>query len=152
MTRLTLDSNILIYALDAGTPEKHAIASALVQRAARADAVLTVQALAEVLAVMARKFPAHLAAGRAQAERWATLFTLLPTRWEDLARAAAFAERHRLQLWDSLIWQVARGANAAVFLSEDLQDGLSIEGLTVVNPFDPANEALLAGLLADARA
>lgn len=34
-----------------------------------------------------------------------------------------------------------------ILISEDMQDGLSIDGLTVVNPFNPANSALIDALL-----
>lgn len=146
--RLTLDSNILVYGIDGSTPEKHAIARDLILRAALADVVITVQAMAEFLVVIRRKFPDQQAAARDYADLWAAAFPLIPTTWDHVAAAAAFADRHKLQLWDSIIWQCARSAGASVFLSEDLQDGLSLEGMTVIDPFKPANKDRIAELLA----
>lgn len=147
--RFTIDSNILVYAADADTPAKHDIARDILLRAEDADSVLTVQALGEFLSVIGRKYPIHLEAARGQAKRWVAIFPLLDTTAEHILSAADFASRYRLQFWDSLIWQVARSADATLFLSEDLQDGLSLEGMTVINPFIPENgdrlEALLAG-------
>lgn len=145
--RLTLDSNILIYGIDAATPEKHAIARDVILRAALADAVLTAQALAEFFSVIRRKFPDRQAAGRDYAERWAAAFPIIPTTWDNVSAAALLAERHKLQLWDSIIWQGARAAGASMFLSEDLQDGLSIDGMMVLDPFNPANREQLDKLL-----
>jgi predicted nucleic acid-binding protein len=145
--RFTLDSNILVYGVDSGTPEKHAIASDLILRAALSDAVLTAQALAEFLAVIRRKLPAQLPSAAEYADRWAAAFPIVPTTWEHVSAAASFAARHKLQLWDSIIWQGARMAGASLFLSEDLQDGLSLEGMTVLDPFKSDNRERLGTLL-----
>jgi predicted nucleic acid-binding protein len=145
--RFSLDSNILVYAVDTGTPEKRAIAHEIVSRAVSLDAVLTVQALAEFLNVVRRKDPASLPDALAQAERWATLFPVAATSWELVARGAALASRHKLQLWDCVILQAARSLRASIFLSEDMQDGFSADGITVLNPFLPANARNLADLL-----
>jgi predicted nucleic acid-binding protein len=149
--RLTLDSNILVYALDTETPEKRDIARDLVVRAASSDAILTAQALAEYLAVIGRKYPQHFDVALAQAERWAVLFPVVPTSWTHVAAAAAFSRRHKLQLWDCVIWQAARSVGASIFLSEDLQDGLSLDGVRVLNPFKDRNRARLEQALAGQR-
>ena len=41
----------------------------------------------------------------------------------------------RLSYWDSLIVETALSAGADVLFTEDLQDGQTIDGLRVVNPF-----------------
>ena len=145
--RFTLDSNILVYGVDTETPEKHRIARDLILRAAHADAILTAQALAEFLAVIGRKFPGKLDAAREYAEHWARAFPIIPTTWEYVAAGAAFAGRHKLQLWDSIIWQAARMAGASLLLSEDMQDGLTLEGMSVLNPLQASNGERLAALL-----
>jgi predicted nucleic acid-binding protein len=144
--RFTLDANVLVYAIDVEAPEKRVIAFDLVVRALTADVVLTIQALAEFLAVVGRKSPAHFDTALAQADEWARIMPLAHTEWSHVSAAAAFAGRYRLQFWDSLIWQVAKSAGAEVFVSEDLQDGLSIDGMTVIDPFNPANADRLARL------
>jgi predicted nucleic acid-binding protein len=145
--RFTIDSNILVYAIDVATPDKHDRARDLLVRAGKCDAVLTVQALAEFLAVIRRKYPQHIESAAAQADRWCSLFPPIPTNWAHVSAAARFSRIHGLQLWDCIIWQAARSAGASVFLSEDMQDGLSIEGMTVMNPLLPANAGRLAELL-----
>jgi predicted nucleic acid-binding protein len=145
--RFTVDSNVLVYAVDSATPVKHDLAVHLLIRSADADALLTAQVLGEFVAVIARKYPAGLDAALRQVERWNTIFEVVGTAGPDILAAATFAARYRLQFWDSLIWNVARSAGAAVFLSEDLQDGMTVEGMTVLNPFAPANRARVEALL-----
>ena len=40
-----------------------------------------------------------------------------------------------LQLYDVMIAAAALASECDILLSEDLQEGMSIEGLTVINPF-----------------
>lgn len=146
--RFTLDSNILVYALDAATPRKRAVARDILDRAKLLDAVLTTQAVAEFLAVVRRKDVKAFPLALAEAERWAVLFPIGPTTWDQLGEAAAMADRHRLQLWDCLIWRSALAMGATVFISEDMRDGFSLDGMTVLDPFAAANATPLADLLA----
>jgi predicted nucleic acid-binding protein len=150
--RLTVDSNILVYALDAANPAKRDVARTLLLALRNADVVLTAQVLAEFVNVVRRKLPSGYGAAKDQAKRWAQLFPVLSTSGDDVIRAAAFAEKHRLQLWDAVIWQVARAGGATLFLSEDLHDGVTIQGMTVLNPFNPANADLVAKAIRDAAA
>ena len=51
------------------------------------------------------------------------------------------ADRFALSWWDSLIVAAARAAGCGVLLSEDLQNGLVIDGeLRIVDPFAPGAE------------
>jgi predicted nucleic acid-binding protein len=145
--RFTIDSNVLVYSIDLAFPEKSAIARRILAAAPFADAVLTAQALGEFVKVVRRKFPNQSETARAQANDWAQLLPVVSTTWPTINTAAVFAQRYRLQFWDSVIWQSARSVNAEILLSEDLQDGLTLEGMTVLNPFDPANSDRVEALL-----
>ena len=148
--RFTLDSNILVYAIDSATLDKHGIATDLIIRAMKCDLVLTVQALAEFLAVVRRKFPEQMDEALAQSERWASLTPPVATDWTHVSAAAQFSRKHGFQLWDGIIWHAALSVGAEVFVSEDLQDGFSMNGMTVLDPFAPANAKRLANLLDNA--
>lgn len=145
--RFSLDSNVLIYAVDTATPAKHAIARRIVESAYLANAFLVTQTIGEFLSVFARKYPARLAQARDAAELWIELFALADYAGDDALAAVEYATRYRLQYWDSLILVVALSGGAHYLISEDLHDGLAIDGLTVVNPFNPANTALIDALL-----
>ena len=53
--RLTLDTNILIYAIDRDAKDKHERAISIVDQAISLDCVLTLQALSELYAAATRK-------------------------------------------------------------------------------------------------
>ncbi len=144
--RFAVDSNILVYALIRADEVKHAIASGIMLRSMHSDAVVPAQAIGEYLNVIRRKHPEHYDMSADQAARWQTTLTILPTTGDHVIAGAAMAGKHKFQLWDAIIWQVSRSAHAAVFLSEDLQDGLRIDGMRVLNPFEPANESELNSL------
>ena len=148
--RFAIDSNILVYAFIRDDARKHATASEIMIRAMGLDAIIAAQSVAEFLNVIRRKQPQLFEGALAQSVRWNTVFELRDTSAQNVIDGANFAKRHKLQIWDSIIWQVARSARAALFLTEDLQDQLSIEGLKVLNPFAPANEAELRDLLGSA--
>ena len=57
------------------------------------------------------------------------------------------AARYQLQFFDAVIIAVARRAGATMLLSEDMHDGLTIDGLTILNPFREANAPKLADYL-----
>ena len=145
--RFAFDSNVLIYAVDTGTPAKHEIARRIVENAFEADAVLVTQTLGEYLSVFTRKYPKQLAEARAAAELWIELLPLADSTGDDVIAASRYALKHRLQYWDSLILVVAASAGADFLLSEDMHDGLSIEGLTIIDPFNPANSGLIDVML-----
>jgi predicted nucleic acid-binding protein len=42
-----------------------------------------------------------------------------------------------MSFWDSLIWAVAKEGGIPYLLTEDLDDGVNIEGVQVLNPFGP---------------
>lgn len=148
--RFTIDSNVLVYALDTAQPKKRAIARRILLKGRFLDAILTAQALAEFLNVVRRKDLASFLQAREEADRLATLFPIAPTTWQVVAEAARFAQEYKLQLWDCVIWQAARSLGTSIFLTEDMQDGFAVEGMTVLNPFKPENSAKLATLLEEA--
>ena len=63
--------------------------------------------------------------------------------------AAELALTSRLQLWDAVVCVTAFRAGARTLLSEDMQDGGLISGLRIINPFNPANTALLRDLVGE---
>ena len=144
--RFALDSNILVYAVDTGTPARHDIARHIVERALQADAVLVTQTIGDFLSVFSRKYPNQLVEARAAAALWVRLLPLADSTGDDVI-ASGVALDHKLQYWDSLILVVAANAGAEYFVSEDMQNGMTVDGLTVVNPFNPANTTLIDLLL-----
>lgn len=145
---VTLDTNVLFYAFDRGEPTKRRIAIDIFLRLPSLDVVLTTQVLGEFINAVSRKNPTARGDAIALVESWSSLFQVIATKSSDLITAARLADRYKLQFWDSVILAVAGSADADVMLTEDMQDGASIDGVTLINPFNPANRSALDVLLA----
>lgn len=61
--------------------------------------------------------------------------------------ASELAKRYQLQYFDALICTVAARGGATILVSEDMQDGMALDSLTIVNPFNPANRLRIDALL-----
>ena len=57
--------------------------------------------------------------------------------------AWAVEQRYGLSFWDSLIVSAAQLANCEYLLTEDLQEGQSLNGVRVLNPFQQDPKAIL---------
>jgi predicted nucleic acid-binding protein len=88
--RFTLDTNILVYAMDGQAGPRQASAARIIDLARQADCWLALQAISEFYAVVIRKRLVAAAAARDQALDWLTMF---PT-----ASASATAVRDALAL------------------------------------------------------
>ena len=147
--RISIDSNILVYSVQS-LADKTAAAEQLLFRAIGADCVLTNQAIGEFLNVIRRKHSQRVGDARDVVAGWSLIFSIAPTATQQLVEASALAERHRLQFWDAVILVVAGAAGAEWLLSEDMQDGATINGVRLLDPFNPENSEILAGLLTPA--
>ncbi len=133
--RITLDTNILIYAIDRDAGERHQKARTLIHDVAYQDCVLTLQALSEFVAVATRKGKLSVADARAYVQDWQLLFpTVLPTL-ATLTRAIDAIEQHKLAFWDAMLWATAKQAGVTLLLSEDCQHDRELEGVRFRNPF-----------------
>lgn len=146
--RVALDSNVLVYAFIRNDEKKHLLAADLMIRASLTDVILPAQVLGEFMAVIRRKFGHFADEAAEQIALWAATFTIVDTTETEVIEGARFALHHQLQVWDAIIWRAAASAGASYLLSEDMHDGLTLDGLTVINPFKPANAALIGTLLA----
>ena len=142
---IAFDTNILIYAELPGIDDpRHRQAARLLSMSGLHGAVLPLQVLGEFLHVCRRKsvLDPHMASQKIDA--YADVFHIPNTILDDMTVATALLSKFNLQFFDALIVAVARRNGATIFLSEDMHDGLEIDGLRIVNPFVAANDALLA--------
>ena len=148
---IAVDTNILVYA-DASPDfdRRSAVALQLIERLSLGQGCIPVQVLGEFLNVSRRKglIPVERALERIAA--YALLFETPITFLADLERGAGLADDYRLQFFDAVIISVAQRAGATLLLSEDMHDGLVIDGLTIINPFVAANESVLSDWLGSA--
>jgi predicted nucleic acid-binding protein len=133
--RYTLDTNVLFYAIDPDSGQKHRIASEIIATADYHRAILVLQCLGELYHAVSRKRPSALDPAREFILKNAVLFDVVHALPEDLADAIAAQQRHNLSFWDAMLWATAHRAGCKLILSEDMQDGRTLGGLTVRNPF-----------------
>lgn len=133
------DTNVLVYAVDAGHPPRQKQAIDRLARAVKEGTVaLSTQVLQEFYAVTTRKLQpplSHLDAAY-QIEQLSA-FQVMASSAQSVAAALALVDKHRLQWWDALILEAALRAGADVLVSEDGQAGQRFGKLVVENPFSP---------------
>lgn len=78
-----------------------------------------------------------------RASSYVDLFDTPATAFIDMEQATDWSRAFELQFFDALIAAVAARAGATMLLSEDMQDGLEIDGLRIINPFAAANDPLI---------
>jgi predicted nucleic acid-binding protein len=145
--KLTFDSNVLLYAIDSLAGPRHLSAADFLGRAANVDCVLMLQSLGEFFNVATRKLRLTPARAGTVVDRWRAVFPVYAAGEEAFVRAVRLVETHGLSFWDAMLWATAKEAGCRFLLSEDLHDGHTLEGVTIVNPFASKNSTLLAAVL-----
>jgi predicted nucleic acid-binding protein len=147
--RVALDTNILAYAEGVNGTGRRDTALDLVRRLPQASVVIPVQILGELFNVLVRKAGRTRADARNALLGWRDTFPVAATSPEIMLAAADLAMDHQLGIWDAVILSAASQARCRLLLSEDLQDGFTWGGVTVVNPFATPRHVLLGALLGD---
>lgn len=129
-TEAFLDTNVLVYAVSQDR-DKAQTSRELIAR----GGVIGVQVLNEFVAVARRK-------RRAQ---WKDILHSLATFRETLEiasltletheRGLTLAERHNFAIYDAMIVAAAQIVGARTLYTEDMHDGLTLDGLRIVNPY-----------------
>jgi predicted nucleic acid-binding protein len=133
-----VDANVFVYAQDAREPGKHRRVEEWLDELWRTRQGRTsVQALSEFYAVATRKLKIAPELAWDEAERY---FGWNPLAVDEtlLRRAREIEIRYRLSWWDAMIVAAAQLQDCVLLLTEDLQDGLALGGVTVRSPFSLA--------------
>lgn len=146
--KVAVDTNVLAYAEGINDAAKKDIALDVLQTLLPESTFIPVQALGELFAVLVRKARRSPAAAAAAVQNWGDVFPLIESSADVMLAATSLAQAHALGTWDAIILSAASEARCRLLLSEDLQDGFTWRGVTVVNPFSPARHPLLSALLA----
>jgi predicted nucleic acid-binding protein len=132
-----IDTNVLVYAHDRSESRKQPLAQALLDDLWRTrSGVISTQVLQEFYVVATRKFGPPMRRGAAR--EIVALYGSWPTVQVDVAlilAASQLEERHGFSFWDALVVEAARRGGATRLLTEDLQAGRRIGGVSIENPF-----------------
>ncbi len=139
--RYLVDSNILVYTLDVRDPDKRQRAKEVIRRVALSgSAALPVQSLSELSNVCLRKLEPALKPHevRREIEKLYTAFKVIPLTAPVVMEALRGVYEHQFSYYDAQIWATARLAQMPVVLSEDFHSGATLDGVSFLNPFEPA--------------
>ena len=141
-----VDSNVLIYASDPRDLRKMKASTHWLRSLwNRKNAAVSPQILNEYYNVSTRLAPGlDKAVARRDLRRFQQWHVVMPDQ-EFYELAFAVQDRFRFSWWDCLIVAAAKRGGCTHLLTEDLQHGQDLGGLSVVSPFRIAPEAVLAG-------
>lgn len=145
--KVAIDSNILVYGEGVNGIERQRLASRLVASIPIEDIIVPVQALGEFFNVLEKKARYPREKARAATLELVDTFPVFDTNAEVMTEAIDLAKGHHFAIWDAVILSVASQAGCQILLSEDMHDGFTWNGVTVVNPFAEQPNPLLAALL-----
>jgi predicted nucleic acid-binding protein len=145
--RVVLDTNVLAYAEGINGAERRDAALALIRRLPQEAAVVPAQVLGELFNVLVRKGGKSRSDARDALLSWRDAASVVETSPEAMLAAADLATDHQLVIWDAVILSAAAQSGCRLLLSEDLQEGFTWAGVTVVNPFASPQHTLLQALL-----
>lgn len=131
------DTNVLVYLFDADAPKKRERAREIFDQHVRDGSLsISTQVLQELYVTLTRKLAVTLS--ESEACEVITAMCEMPVVITDgpmVLSAIQLSQRQKLSFWDALIIESARHSGATVLLSEDLQHGQIVEGVTITNPF-----------------
>jgi len=131
-----VDTNILMYAHDTSSGEKHRRAKALVEELwENRSGVVSTQVLQELAVNLRRKAqkPLDAKATRDVVSDYLAWHVVV-NDGESILEALDLEARCQVSFWDALVIQAANAAGTEILYSEDLSDGQQYGTLRVKNP------------------
>jgi predicted nucleic acid-binding protein len=130
-----VDTNVLVSAEDGRDVRKRAVAVDVLDALWTSGwGVLSTQVLQEFYDSSTRKLKMEPGVARRIVAEYAA-WPVVETTAQLIVSASLLHERHRLAFWDAMVVEAALLSGATTLLTEDLQDGRRIGGLTISNPF-----------------
>ncbi len=142
--RTLVDTNVLLYCYDRSNLDKQRQALTVMDQLVTAGAgALTTQILGEFVVTVTRKpaVPLSLAAALSEASRYLQSWTVFDVTHRVVEEAIRGVRTYQLNYWDAQIWAVARLHHIPVLLSEDFQEGRTLEGVRFLDPLLPGFRA-----------
>lgn len=135
--RFSLDTNILAYAVDRDSGDRHEQAKELLVRATVGDCVLSLQALAEFSCATTCTKLLKTEHASTFVRDWLDVFPTVSANAAALVQAMDAVAEHRLSFGDAMVWATLRQNGCLTLITEDMQDGRRLGGVEFLNPFAP---------------
>jgi predicted nucleic acid-binding protein len=140
--RFFVDTNVLLYAADAGDPRKQGQAQLWLNALWEQNAgVLSWQVLHEYYVNATRKLRSPVGPARSTVAVFVE-WRPVETTYGLIQRAWHWVDAAQLSYWDALIVAAAERRECRWLLSEDFQAGQRMNSVTIVNPFRSLPEEL----------
>ncbi len=134
--RTFVDTNVLIYAHDVDSKSKHEIAKNILRELwSERTGVLSMQVLQEFYVNVTRKIRSPLPKDSARLVVSSYSIWCIETTPAEVSVAFRIEDESQIGFWDALIVAAAAKSGATRLLSEDLNPGQKIAGLSIENPF-----------------
>jgi len=130
MAKPFIDSNVVLYLFSSDTVKADRAESLL-----QSGGLISIQVLNEVASVCLRKLKMTWEDVDAVLETLKSTCEVLPVTLASHEKAVGLAKRFQISLYDANIVATAILCGADTLFSEDMQNGMSMESVTVVNPF-----------------
>jgi predicted nucleic acid-binding protein len=112
-----------------------------------ASSILLLQTLAEFSNVAIRKARIPVEDIRTTVDAWRAVLPVQAADNSDFSAALEAVRAHRLAFWDAMLWASAQRAGVRHLLTEDMQDGFTLQGVTFIDPFKRENNQLIDDVL-----
>jgi len=145
--RVALDTNILAYAEGLGDTVRCTSAVRLIEQLPSELVLLPAQTLGELFRVLTGKAKRSAEQSREAIMTWTDTFEIADSSWTAFQAGIDLVIDHQLQIWDALIMAVAAENYCRLLISEDMQNGFTWRGVTIVNPFSKPPSLLLEKIL-----
>jgi predicted nucleic acid-binding protein len=133
--RFTLDTNILVYAVDAREGRKREFAIHLIEAAVGLDCPLALQVVGEFYAAATAKLKLDAKDAAARAAQLIAGFVTFGYSVHAVRAALDEASKGRFSYWDGVLLASAAEAGCTTIFSEDMADGARFGSIAVANPF-----------------
>jgi predicted nucleic acid-binding protein len=133
--RFTLDTNILLYAVDAREGRKREFAMHMIEVAVGLDCPLALLVVGEFYAAATGELKLDAKDGAARASQLLAGFDTFGYSVHAVRAALEEAPKSRFSYWDGVMLASAAEAGCTTIFSEDMADGARFGSIAVANPF-----------------
>ena len=130
MSKPFIDSNIILYLLSSDSAKADK-AEAIIE----VGGIISVQVLNEIVSVCQRKLKMEWNEIDAVLKAVKTCVEVVPLTEATHELAVQICKRYQLSFYDAHICAAALVAGSKILLTEDMQDGMLVDGLLIKNPF-----------------
>jgi predicted nucleic acid-binding protein len=108
--------------------------------------VIPVQVLGELFGLLVRQTSRSRDEARQALLGWSDTFAAVETSPHIMQAATDIAKDHEFGIWEAVVLATASHAGCRLLLSENVQDGFTWGGVTIINPFAMPRHAVLETL------